>query len=251
MMQVTATKKFSEYDLTSVYADMTYIDEATQNLLYDWFQFRTVCDDERFPIFFRRKLMRCEVQYHQLLSLEHRDFDPLVATYRERLTTDDYRHNGTNGNTTIDSRSKTAEESKVSSETSHSEGSFENIDKQASKANPSSIAYVNPGTGKLPVYDWSYMNGQGQTEGVGNSENDVTSSQSENNESSEIISGSSSVSGSSSASDKRQVEEIYTGRDGLTPQEAYLKAKSWIIVSDAFDWLKGELNDCFLGIIEV
>ena len=32
------------------------IDEGTQSALLDWFQFREVCDDDRFTVYYRRKL---------------------------------------------------------------------------------------------------------------------------------------------------------------------------------------------------
>lgn len=46
-------------------------------------------------------------------------------------------------------------------------------------------------------------------------------------------------------------KEIYTGREGLTPQEAFLKAQEYIKVSSAFAWLKSNLEVCFLGIYDI
>ena len=275
MMEVTATKKFSEYDLTSVYADMTYIDEATQSLLYDWFQFRTVCDDEKFPAFYRRKLMRCEAQYHQLLRLEHSDFDPLVATYHERLT--ESQNNETDHSTTETSASGTTSDTitknltdetvvdkdGTSSNTSSGSGSSSDKSVHAQKNNPSSITYAGATAGELPALDWTYMNTQTQDENSGqsSSSNTSTGATTEDSTSTTTHSGTDSHAGTKSDSSESEsngrkqsagvVKEISTGRDGLTPQEAFLTARKWIVISDAFDWLKAELNDCFLGIFEI
>lgn len=51
--------------------------------------------------------------------------------------------------------------------------------------------------------------------------------------------------------DTRIDKEIYTGRDGLTPQEAFTRARTFIINSSAFEWLRQNLEVCFLGIYEV
>ena len=44
-------------------------------------------------------------------------------------------------------------------------------------------------------------------------------------------------------------KEIRTGRSGVLPQEAMPKAINYIKNSRAFDWLKGELDSCFLQIL--
>lgn len=275
MLTITATKKFSEYDLTQVYADCTYIDEATQSLLYDWFQFRTVCDDEKFPVFYRRKLMRCEAQYRQLLRLEHSDFDPLVASYHERLT----EYNGLRSETKSGSSTTTGTKSSTdtknltdqtvldrdtgNSYSASSSTSDEQSTKQAQKAAPQSIAYSGTTAGKIPALDWGYMSGQQQQDGEGSSSSQSSSSTTGTEDSTsttthtgtdtiaETTGGSIQESGSLSGSDSNTTKEITTGRDGLTPQDAFLKARQWIVISDAFDWLKDELKDCFLGIAEV
>ena len=61
------------------------IPEFLQNALYDWFQFREVCDDEKFPVFFTRLLNRDYDQYEQILRIEPgvANYDWLVQEYRE------------------------------------------------------------------------------------------------------------------------------------------------------------------------
>lgn len=274
-MTVTATKKFSEYDLTSVYADCTDIDEATQSLLYDWFQYRTVCDDEKFLVFYRRKLMRCEAQYRQLLRLEHSDFDPLVASYHERRTQTTNSGSSSMSSETDTTGSNTDTETKnltdlttVDRDTTDSRsfsntGSTSNKDVSASKANPQSIAYSGTTAGNLPALDWGYMSAQAQNENTGSSTQTGTSSGTGTDDSTTTTThtgtdgrvgsttGNSQTEQTTTTANTGVVKEQTTGRDGLTPQEAFLKAREWIVISDAFDWLKAELNSCFLGIIEV
>lgn len=275
MTQVTATKKFSEYDLTSVYADTPDIDEATQALLYDWYQDRIVCDDKKFPEFYRRKLMRCESQYRQLLRLEHSEFDPLVASYHERLT--ESQNNETDHSTTETSASGASSDTitkdltdvsvtdrdTVSSGSSSGSSSSSDKSVNASKANPQSIAYAGATAGELPALDWSHMGAQAQTENEGSASSQSSNSNTvaEDGTVTTTHSGTDSHAGTKSDSSESEsngrkqsagvVKEISTGRDGLTPQEAFLTARKWILLSDAFVWLKDELNDCFLGIVEV
>lgn len=45
--------------------------------------------------------------------------------------------------------------------------------------------------------------------------------------------------------------ERHTGRTGILPQEALRKAKAYIEKSRAFDWLKDELEPCFISIYDI
>lgn len=72
-------------------------DTATQSAIYDWYQFRRVTDDNRFPIFFKRVINETYLQYRQLLRIEPgvvgdtgypTNYDWLIENYKERLTTD-------------------------------------------------------------------------------------------------------------------------------------------------------------------
>ena len=274
MMTVTATKKFSEYNQTELYSGID-IDEATQSLIYDWYQFRTVCDDEKFPVFFRRKLERCLHQYLQLCRLENSTFDPLVASYHERLTEYSGLKSETHSDSKTDTGSKNSTTTKnltdqtiVDRDSSNSSSSASHIadettTKGAEKAAPQSVSYAGATAGSLPALDWSYMSGQQQQESDGTSDSTVNASGTTSEDSTtttthtgtdgivETTGSTSTGSSSISGSDSNSTREITTGRDGLTPQEAFLKARQWIVISDAFDWLKDELKDCFLGIVEV
>lgn len=69
------------------------------------------------------------------------------------------------------------------------------------------------------------------------------------------LSGTDETSGSSteetSGSDSHTDRERHTGRTGILPQEALRKAKAYIQKSRAFDWLKDELEPCFISIYDI
>lgn len=77
------------------------VDSAFQNTVFDWFQFREVCDNTRFPVYFKRVLDRDYKRYRQLLRIEPgiSEYDWLVQKYEEsQIVTD--RDNTTSGTTT-------------------------------------------------------------------------------------------------------------------------------------------------------
>lgn len=67
----------------------TSLDEATKQTIFDWYQYRYVCDDDKFNVFFNRVLNRDLPQYNQLLRLEPgiSDYDWMVEEYRETQRT--------------------------------------------------------------------------------------------------------------------------------------------------------------------
>lgn len=60
-----------------------------------------------------------------------------------------------------------------------------------------------------------------------------------------------STSESTSGTDTHTDRERHTGRTGILPQEALRKAKAYIQKSRAFDWLKDELEPCFISIYDI
>lgn len=56
----------------------------TQTAIIDWFQFRQVCDNARFSIYFRRQASLYAGQYNKLLSMDQTEWDPMVADFMER-----------------------------------------------------------------------------------------------------------------------------------------------------------------------
>ena len=75
------------------------VDAALQATILDWFQFREVCDDDKFPVFFERVLARDMTRYTQLLRIEPgiSDYDWLVQNYKERKAEIDRSIRGSRG----------------------------------------------------------------------------------------------------------------------------------------------------------
>lgn len=75
------------------------MDAALQATILDWFQFREVCDDDKFPVFFTRVLKRDMTRYNQLLRIEPgiSDYDWLVQNYKERKAEIDRSIRGSKG----------------------------------------------------------------------------------------------------------------------------------------------------------
>ena len=63
--------------------------------------------------------------------------------------------------------------------------------------------------------------------------------------------GSETGSKDTSISKSNLKREIYTGRDGLTPQDALREAMSYVKQSSAFAWLKEQLEVCFLSVYDI
>lgn len=63
--------------------DAVALDDATKELIDEWFSLRVVCNDEHFIRFFRRGINVNALRYAQLARIELSSFDPLVSWYRE------------------------------------------------------------------------------------------------------------------------------------------------------------------------
>jgi len=80
------TKTFSDI-IAEGYQYPDYIPSELRAVITSWYQFRNVCDDEKFAEMFNRVLNRDYDRYYQLLRIDPTisDYDWLVQTYRERL----------------------------------------------------------------------------------------------------------------------------------------------------------------------
>lgn len=65
------------------------IDDALKATIFDWFQWRYVADEEKFPVFFNRLLNNYYKTYQQLLRIQpgYAEYDWLVGNYMEKETT--------------------------------------------------------------------------------------------------------------------------------------------------------------------
>lgn len=78
---------FSEFLATDAAADIytgTGIDETTQSALKNRYFYRKICDNTKFPIFYKRTLTQFANQYNNYIRIATTEFDPMVADYMER-----------------------------------------------------------------------------------------------------------------------------------------------------------------------
>lgn len=333
---------FSEYieKNPTLYDDID-IDDATKSNIFDWFQFREVCDDVRFSVYFRRELNINLHRYEELIRVDLTKIDPLVSTYRERQLkhtgstknsgedTTETSHTGSFQRTIKDSGTDNSTATRTpdlmttntpgvetTQSTEYGKTMTRNGDqtdtpgvtetttvdgqadvKQATKSMPQSISYQNSEAGQLPDFDWQYPSAQDQTSNK-NKTTTTSSRQGSNtlsyNDITDKASGTDTVTTSYTGADKveetgtdktvsevtygktqtitdtpqeqkeittstkgtgQSIEgedrEIWTGRDGLTPQEALIKMREYIRGTNAFEWLRNNLEVCFLGIYDV
>lgn len=68
-----------------------------KNTVFDWFQYREVADDQKFPVWFRRVISRDYGRYLQLLRVEPgiSQYDWLVQKYEEAMSTNQRAHEDT------------------------------------------------------------------------------------------------------------------------------------------------------------
>lgn len=305
MLMTNATMTFSQWltDNPTFYDALLtagVIDQATVDNIADWFMYRTVCDDDKFSLFFGRQLNLALPRYNKLIRLENTEFDALVSDYRERQILGNHSETGTeltsldragSGSdestrvsirtpdltTTDDSESSTSgSTSSNDSATTQSSSSTESNSVNVSKQAPQSVSYESGVTaGEIPALNWSYMSAQQQGKSdsesttSSSSSNDASGNSSQESESSNVnhLTGNETTNetmnrsrlDSSSEDGSKSTEKVgsstereqFTGRTGLTPQEALQKAMSYVKISSSFEWLKNQLEVCFLSIYDV
>ena len=118
-----------------------------------------------------------------------------------------------------------------------------------------SSANTNVLTGTDNTQDIGYSAGTLDTTENGTSENTETLTGTDTT----VESGTHSRNGSIADEGSKDIErttsntkrEIFTGRDGLTPQAALKEAMSYIKTSSSFVWLKDQLEVCFLSVYDI
>lgn len=179
----------------------------------------------------------------------------------------------TRTDTSTRNNTDSANDSKVGSSNSESK------DIAMNKIAPMSISYADNADGKLPNLDWSYATGQDQKENTTNgstTETDTHAGSSEENYSNTSkdsgneksvgnttttstdnstynITGSETLNetGTSTETGDSEDREVRTGRGGLTPQEAFRTAVSYLKTSSAWEWMRGQLEECFLSVYDI
>ena len=86
------------------------IDETSQQEILTWYQFRHVCNTDKFGVFFRRSARLYAGQYTNLLRIEAVRYDPMVADYMEREHT---RQAQTEGTETSQTSQETSRQTKT------------------------------------------------------------------------------------------------------------------------------------------
>lgn len=116
---------YAEMTQTTAVLFPTNVSDDFKQVVYDWFQYREVCDDDKFPTFFKRKIAEDYPRYMELLRVEpgHAHYDWLVSMYRElentKTGTVDSTENrtlssqGSRNNTTTRTGTSTAEVSQT------------------------------------------------------------------------------------------------------------------------------------------
>lgn len=162
---------------------------------------------------------------------------------------------------------------------------------QVQKNAPMSIDYAGATAGQIPSLNWGSMTAQAQNKNTGSesgsesvqhglteegtdSSTDTTrygkteqgttsgtddQTRTQTGTETTVVSGTSSgttsktegVESAGTESGSGQTHEIETGRHGLTPQEAFRTAVSYLKTSSAFEWLAKELDECFLSVYDI
>ena len=189
-------------------------------------------------------------------------------------------------NRTTESNANTTDNGESSDNVSHA-GSAKGKEAAMGKNAPQSISYAAAVAGSIPSLDWQYATNQGQTEnessdtsadttahddsrtsvgtnngseaGTNHGETSGTNNRTETgtdttagtskstNVTADVASGDKSSADSADA----QKREVHTGRGGLTAQDAFKSAVRYIENSSAFEWLREELEECFLGVYDI
>lgn len=107
---MSATLTFKEI-ITNGYTYPSTINEDLQGVIYDWYQNRTVADDDYFSLWFTRLLNKDIGRYNQLLRIEpgYAEYDWAVTHYRElqRETSDETSNSTNSTGKTTSSKSST------------------------------------------------------------------------------------------------------------------------------------------------
>lgn len=180
-------KEWTETNGTTTLFQGTEIDSATQSNLLDWYQFRNVCDDERFGVYFNRRLKAIGWQYNQYLRIESVKFDPMVSNYLERLIN---TASTANGKQTVSGTGKQISEGSSSSTSnnkvtgtgnSKTDASGSNINTQttdntetgtqSSETDQQQLNGITPDSSVYPAagfpanLQWQYASGQSESKG--------------------------------------------------------------------------------------
>ena len=133
---------------------------------------------------------------------------------------------GSTSNTSSETRAKTGHETEIGEKTQTGSETHVNSSQETGRENTSNTER-HTGTETTTIIDTS-----GQT--VSGSSNETTNKTTSGSESGFV-----------------EGKEIATGRSGLTPQAAFSEAVDYLKTSNAWDWLRKQLEPCFLAVYDI
>lgn len=272
--------------LNNGYTFPTDIDEPTQELIKEWFQYRQVADNNKFIPWFNRSLNLNYPYYRQLLRIDPTvsDYDWLIENYKESLYNSEKtgKSNGSDLQTNKQDITGTSDiNTSVNSETTGESNTKDNTqgfnrDSSLSRVAPMSQEYtveeitarnsenISVGGETITGYATGFpnLNIQNPTTTGDTLNKNGTVSQNQNTESSmtkntSVTSSSDNRTTTNNNTSSKQTEEteslqntsIESGRN-VNIAELLQKAKSFILSSKAWDFLYKELDKTFLQVYE-
>lgn len=272
--------------LNKGYTFPTDIDEPTQELIKEWFQYRQVADNNKFIPWFNRSLNLNYPYYRQLLRIDPTvsDYDWLIENYKESLYNSEKtgKSKGSELQTNKQDITGTSDiNATVNSETTGESNTKDNIqgfnrDSSLSRVAPMSQEYtveeitarnsenISVGGETITGYATGFpnLNIQNPTTTGDTLNKNGTVSQNQNTESSttkntSVTSSSDNRTTTNNNTSSKQTEEteslqntsIESGRN-VNIAELLQKAKSFILSSKAWDFLYKELDKTFLQVYE-
>lgn len=293
-----------------------YVSEIDKQTIINWFQFREVGDDLKFPIFFKRELDRTYNRYLEMVRIEpgKASYDWFVINYNESLNQSENKvvghssseNSGRNTtinnlvNTTKDGRitsnvnNKSGEDTTTSNNTTNNEGTSESHGSEygqkvaGSKSLPQDSSGLiviedNPAIGDnltvstLSLQALPHASGfeENSSKAVSNSNAKSTNKDTSNgtntvkygskdenitsvegdlvNENTGTVTNELGTKVETDVNDTNtgKVSSISTGRSGYMTSDILTAAVLFISETNAFNWLKQNLESCFLGVFEI
>ncbi len=272
--------------LNNGYTFSDNIDEPTQELIKEWFQYRQVADNNKFISWFNRSLKLNYPYYRQLLRIDPTvsDYDWLIENYKESLYNSEKtgKSKGSDLQTNKQDIIGTSDiNTTVNSETTGESNTKDNTqgfnrDSSLSRVAPMSQEYtvveitarnsenISVGGETITGFATGFpnLNIQNPTSTGDTLNKNGTLSQNQNTESSttkntSVTSSSDNRTTTNNNTSSKQTEEseslqntsIESGRN-VNIAELLQKAKSFILSSKAWDFLYKELDKTFLQVYE-
>lgn len=227
----------------------TLVNNETQQLIFQWFQYREICSDKRFLDYFRRQLNMYYDNFILKAELELKEI-PEFSNYAEAIRTENsvtgtIKNVGNNSTTSTNSGSNkyTSDDKTTTEQTKDSKHA------DVSLLGPQSQSYHGSSAGNIPKLDWTFVSSQNQS--MDNSGTSVNTSKGTNKHTSSMENKSKATSDNTVTNDIKNITDNM--RTGRSETEVEIRQKVWdyLNYSLAFAWFKSKLEPCFIGIYEM